>query len=72
MVKKRYITKVLEIHAAERRSQCSPGDGSDQSPATVRYRTINKKADATEHLEVFDRVGLLVNEPPGIAELPFS
>jgi len=24
-----------------------------------------------EHLEVFDHVGLLVNEPPGIAELPF-
>jgi hypothetical protein len=24
-----------------------------------------KKADAVEHGEVFDRVGLLVNEPPG-------
>jgi hypothetical protein len=29
----------------------------------------NKKADAVERPEVFDRGGLLVNEPPGIAGL---
>jgi hypothetical protein len=28
-----------------------------------------KKADVAEHLEVFDHVGLLVNEPPGTARL---
>jgi hypothetical protein len=31
----------------------------------------NRKADVVEHLEVFDHVGLLVNEPPGAAGLPF-
>jgi hypothetical protein len=31
----------------------------------------NKKADVAEHLEVFDHVGLLTNEPPGTAELLF-
>jgi len=31
-----------------------------------------KKADAVKHPEVFDHVGLLVNEPPGPAGLPFS
>jgi hypothetical protein len=30
-----------------------------------------KKADVAEHLGVFDHVGLLVNEPPGTAGLPF-
>jgi hypothetical protein len=30
-----------------------------------------KKADVVEHPEVFDYVGLLVNEPPGTAGLPF-
>jgi hypothetical protein len=30
-----------------------------------------KKADAAEHPAVFNHVGLLVNEPPGTAELPF-
>jgi hypothetical protein len=30
-----------------------------------------KKADVAEHPEVFDHVGLLVNEPPGTAGLPF-
>ena len=29
------------------------------------------KADVAEHLEVFDHVGLLTNEPPGTAELLF-
>lgn len=32
----------------------------------------NKKADVTEHPEVFHHVGLLVNEPPGTAELLFD
>jgi hypothetical protein len=30
-----------------------------------------KKADVFEHPEVFDHVGLLINEPPGTAGLPF-
>jgi hypothetical protein len=30
-----------------------------------------KKADVAEHLQVFDHVGLLVNEPPGTTGLPF-
>jgi hypothetical protein len=30
-----------------------------------------KKADVAEHPEVFDHVGLLVNEPPGMAGMPF-
>jgi hypothetical protein len=30
-----------------------------------------KKADEAEHPKVFHHVGLLINEPPGIAELPF-
>ena len=29
----------------------------------------HKKSDVAEHPEVFDHVGLLVNEPPGKAEL---
>ena len=41
--------------------------------ATVRcHRERNKKADVAEHPEVFDHVGLLVNEPPGQAGLPFT
>jgi hypothetical protein len=31
-----------------------------------------KKADVAEHSEVIRHVGLLVNEPPGIAGLPFG
>ena len=31
-----------------------------------------KKADVVEHPEAFDHVGLLVNEPPGPAGLPFT
>jgi hypothetical protein len=31
-----------------------------------------KEADVVEHPEVFDHVGLLDNEPPGGAGLPFS
>ena len=30
-----------------------------------------KKNDVVEHPEVFDHVGLLVNEPPGMAGMPF-
>ena len=32
---------------------------------------VEKKADVVEHREVFDHVGLLVSEPPGVAGLPF-
>ena len=31
----------------------------------------NKKADVAEHADVLDHAGLLVNEPPGHAGLPF-
>jgi hypothetical protein len=31
----------------------------------------NKKTDAAEHPEAFHHVGLLTDEPPGSAELPF-
>jgi hypothetical protein len=34
-------------------------------------RRTRKKADVADHPEVFDHVGLLVNEPPGTAELLF-
>jgi hypothetical protein len=34
-------------------------------------RTRNKKADAIKYPEACDRVGLLVNKPPGTAELLF-
>jgi hypothetical protein len=30
-----------------------------------------KKTDVLEHLKVFDHVGVLANEPPGLAGLPF-
>lgn len=33
--------------------------------------TERKKADVVEHLGVFDHVGLLFNEPPGSAGVPF-
>jgi hypothetical protein len=33
--------------------------------------SAKKKADAVEYFEGFDHVGLLVNEPPGTAELLF-
>jgi hypothetical protein len=35
----------------------------DHAPKTT------KKADVAEHLQVFGHIGLLVNEPPGMAEL---
>ena len=31
-----------------------------------------KKADVAEHPQALDHVGLLVNEPPGTAELLFT
>ena len=34
-------------------------------------RNRKKKADAVEHPQGLDHVGLLVNEPPGPAGLPF-
>jgi hypothetical protein len=40
----------------------------------VKNRTTSpgtKKADVVEHPEAFDHVGLLVNQPPGKAELLF-
>jgi len=37
----------------------------------VRCLKETEKADVVEHPEVFDHVGLLVNEPPGIAGVPF-
>jgi hypothetical protein len=30
-----------------------------------------KKTDVLEHLKVFDHVGVLANEPPELAGLPF-
>jgi len=41
------------------RKQCEP------------LRDRDKKTDVVEHPQVFDHVGLLVNWPPGTAELPF-
>jgi hypothetical protein len=37
--------------------------------ANVGHSQERKKADVAEHPKVFDHVGLLVNEPPGTAEL---
>jgi hypothetical protein len=39
--------------------------------ATARHHG-NKKTDVAEHPEVFDHVGLLVNELPGPAGLSFT
>jgi hypothetical protein len=38
---------------------------------TTPRLTRTKKADVAEHPEVFDHVGLLINEPPGRAGLLF-
>jgi hypothetical protein len=35
-------------------------------------RQAQKKADAAKHPKVFNHVGLLFNEPPGTAGLPFA
>jgi len=37
------------------------------SPLTLRA----KKTDVAEHPQVFRHIGLLLNEPPGVARLPF-
>ncbi len=34
-------------------------------------RIRKKKSGVAEHLQAFDHAGLLVNEPPGQAGLPF-
>jgi hypothetical protein len=39
--------------------------------AVRRHRERNKKADVIEHPQGFDRIGLLVNEPPDQAGLLF-
>jgi hypothetical protein len=39
--------------------------------AIISRHRSEKKADVVEHPEVFDHIGLLVDEPPGTAELPF-
>jgi len=36
-----------------------------------RVTKKQKKADMVEHPQVFDHVGLLIIEPPGMAGLPF-
>jgi len=40
--------------------------------AFLRTSLPTKKADVSEHPQVFDHVGLLVNEPLGTAELLFT
>jgi len=40
-------------------------------PISALKPPAQKKTDIPEHPEVFEHVGLLVNWPPGIAELPF-
>jgi hypothetical protein len=42
------------------------GTGTEKSAPSGR-----KKTGVVEHPRVFDHAGLLVNEPPGIAGLPF-
>jgi hypothetical protein len=41
----------------------------EDRPSGPRRPPRTKKADVIEHPKVFDHVGLLVNEPPGSAEL---
>jgi hypothetical protein len=50
---------------------CELGDESLRSTRTALLAASEKKADVAEHPEVFDHVGLLVNEPPDSAGLPF-
>jgi hypothetical protein len=40
-------------------------------PLPTSSNIKNKKADAAEHPEMFDHIGLLANEPTGIAGLLF-
>jgi hypothetical protein len=41
------------------------------SGAAMQHRREKKKADVVEYPQAFDHVGLLVNEPLGLAEVPF-
>jgi hypothetical protein len=41
-----------------------------RSPPSAPLKA-NKKTDATDHPEVINHIGLLVNEPPGTAVLLF-
>jgi hypothetical protein len=43
----------------------------DSSHGILSAPPDTKKADAIAHPKVFDHVGLLVNEPPGLTGLPF-
>jgi hypothetical protein len=46
----------------------------DKSSVKKRLGSVtarNKKTDVVEHPEVFGHVGILINEPPGTAGLPF-
>jgi hypothetical protein len=45
------------------------GGGPKQPQPVIVH--AQKKADVVEYPEAFDHVGLLVNEPPGTAGLPF-
>ena len=63
----RPVVAGLEDHDSELISH-----GVSLVPATARRNCKrNKKAGVAEHPEVFDQVGLLANEPPGPAGLPF-
>jgi hypothetical protein len=46
------------------------GDGLKENPS--RKSKSKKKADVVEYPKEFDHVGLLVNEPPGLAGPPFT
>jgi len=59
----KFVGRIVSLRQQRRRL---PRDFSG-CPATPK----TKKADVAEHLEVFDHVGLLTNEPPGTAELLF-
>ena len=53
----------IEDHHSERISRGDCGRPAPQRP---------RKADVMKHPEAFDHVGLLVDEPPGEAGLPFN
>jgi hypothetical protein len=68
-----FVQELLPLQGSGERSpnRASPSGSllvTAGRPAPLR---ANKKADVVEHREVFDHVGLLVNEPPGRAGLPF-
>ena len=47
------------------------GFSMEDGPSRPQDRSRTKKADVAEYPEVFRHVGLLTNEPPGTAGLPF-